>query len=210
MTTKKSNKGIIFAIGTLAVVGGGIALLSGGKKEKIGADTFDDTPQGPAPSSPSVPSVPSTPSAPATLNGNLLLKQGSRGAEVKKLQTLLGVSADGIFGPMTEAALVKTKGVKQITLNQFASLPNVNNAPIAVGTRVMAKNRAGAKIYGATAKADGTYFSTEQVEETVEYGQEVGKIKAYNGTKTWYSIYYDGFLGQKVGFVLASDVEPIK
>jgi peptidoglycan hydrolase-like protein with peptidoglycan-binding domain len=32
----------------------------------------------------------------------MLLKKGSRGEEVKQLQTLLGLSADGSFGPMTE------------------------------------------------------------------------------------------------------------
>jgi hypothetical protein len=207
---KTSNNKIALAVGAIAIIGGGYALLSGGKKnEKIGADTFDDG----QPQSPSQPAThtttPTTTTAPVTLNGNLLLKSGSHGAEVKKLQTLLGVTSDGAFGPITENALFGLKGVKQVTLNQFAGLPNINHSPVAVGTRVMAKNRAGAKIYGATAKADGTYFSTEQVDETIEFGQEVGKIKGYNGTKTWYSIYYDAFLGQKVGFVLASDVEPI-
>ena len=33
----------------------------------------------------------------------MLLKNGSKGEEVKQLQTLLGLSADGSFGPMTEA-----------------------------------------------------------------------------------------------------------
>jgi putative chitinase len=33
----------------------------------------------------------------------MLLKTGSRGEEVKQLQTLLGLTADGNFGPMTEA-----------------------------------------------------------------------------------------------------------
>jgi putative chitinase len=32
----------------------------------------------------------------------MLLKNGSKGEEVKQLQTLLGLSADGSFGPMTE------------------------------------------------------------------------------------------------------------
>jgi len=33
----------------------------------------------------------------------MLLKNGSKGEEVKQLQTLLGLGADGSFGPMTEA-----------------------------------------------------------------------------------------------------------
>ena len=37
----------------------------------------------------------------------MLLKNGSRGAEVKQLQTFLGLKADGIFGNGTEAAVKK-------------------------------------------------------------------------------------------------------
>ncbi len=37
----------------------------------------------------------------------MLLKKGSRGSEVKQLQTFLGLSADGIFGSGTEAAVKK-------------------------------------------------------------------------------------------------------
>jgi putative chitinase len=46
----------------------------------------------------SVPPAPS-PAAPATL------RLGSRGDEVRKLQTALGITADGVFGPGTERAL---------------------------------------------------------------------------------------------------------
>jgi hypothetical protein len=37
----------------------------------------------------------------------MLLKKGSRGADVKRLQSFLGLTADGIFGPGTEAAVKK-------------------------------------------------------------------------------------------------------
>ena len=37
----------------------------------------------------------------------MLLKQGSRGSEVKKLQESLGLSADGIFGGGTKLAVMK-------------------------------------------------------------------------------------------------------
>lgn len=63
---------------------------------------YDDTrewnievaPSGSAPTS--VPSIPRRP----------LLREGSRGEEVKQLQTLLKVGADGIFGPITKAAVI--------------------------------------------------------------------------------------------------------
>ena len=37
----------------------------------------------------------------------MLLKQGSKGLEVKKLQEALGLSADGIFGGGTKLAVMK-------------------------------------------------------------------------------------------------------
>lgn len=54
-----------------------------------------------------------------SLNRDLLLKVGVKGAEVAVLQRLLTISSDGIFGTQTEAALLANKGVKQITLNNF-------------------------------------------------------------------------------------------
>ncbi|MGC4041986.1 MAG: hypothetical protein QM710_14675 [Flavobacterium sp.] len=50
---------------------------------------------------------------------NKLLKKGSKGLEVKALQTLLKIKADGDFGRNTENALFTQKGVKKITLNAF-------------------------------------------------------------------------------------------
>lgn len=44
--------------------------------------------------------------APAPTVRNPLLRKGSRGAEVKRLQTFLGITADGIFGNDTHAAVV--------------------------------------------------------------------------------------------------------
>lgn len=60
----------------------------------------------------------------APTDGAIVLKKGSRGAEVAELQRRLNsegaaLNVDGIFGPLTEAALQQIKGVKQIALNQF-------------------------------------------------------------------------------------------
>lgn len=57
------------------------------------------------------------------LNFNLMLKRGSKGAEVIELQKRLGfagAAADGDFGVKTESALFAMKKVKQTTLNQFS------------------------------------------------------------------------------------------
>lgn len=45
----------------------------------------------------------------------MLLKKGSRGAEVKELQTFLGLTADGIFGANTEQAVKKWQGENGLT-----------------------------------------------------------------------------------------------
>ena len=73
----------------------------------------------------------------ADLDGEKVLSQGSRGAEVAELQRLLkqdgagdilgstgpnGDGVDGIFGPKTEAALQQIKGVTEVTLNAY---PNI-------------------------------------------------------------------------------------
>ncbi len=48
------------------------------------------------------------------------LKQGSKNSKVTELQKLLGVSADGIFGPITETALVALSGSKTVAnQNEF-------------------------------------------------------------------------------------------
>lgn len=46
------------------------------------------------------------PSTPAPANPWPLLKEGSRGPHVSQVQAFLGVPADGVFGPVTKAAVV--------------------------------------------------------------------------------------------------------
>lgn len=70
------------------------------------------------------------------------LKVGSQGAEVQCLQSILGVTADGKFGPLTKAKLISFQSAKGLTadgiagpvsrkiLNVYiASLPNNGNYP---------------------------------------------------------------------------------
>jgi len=67
-----------------------------------------------------LPTIASTSPVPGvSLDKNKLLKKGSKGAEVRALQTLLKVKVDGDFGRNTQNALFTQKGVNQITLNQF-------------------------------------------------------------------------------------------
>ncbi len=200
---KKSNNKTIIA--GVALIAAGVVAFATSKKsngEMIGNENFND--QAPAQPTPSNP----TP-APVALNGNKVLKLGVNGAETKKLQQLLGVTADGIFGSLTESALFTQKGVKSTTLNTFASLTNMNQSPIAIGSNVMANNRSGTQLFDAVAKADGSYFSNYEVEGTVDYGQLVGKIKLRNATKTWYLVEVDTWVGTRLRFVKSADVVKI-
>jgi peptidoglycan hydrolase-like protein with peptidoglycan-binding domain len=48
------------------------------------------------------------------------LKVGSTGAAVKKLQKALGLTADGKFGPGTQAALITWQETQQLTADGIA------------------------------------------------------------------------------------------
>lgn len=144
----------------------------------------------------------------ATLNQNLVLQIGSKGQEVAKLQSNMAITADGVFGPLTEAKLYKLKGVKRISIKQFLSTPTINQNILKAGTNIMAKLRTGTKIYNAIAKADTSYYSDYKVVKTIDYGKEIGTIRSANPSGNWYSIYYSDFpFGKRVGFVLATDIE---
>lgn len=54
---------------------------------------------------------PGKPSTPATI------RRGSTGADVRKLQALLGIAVDGIFGPQTEAAVRRYQKAHKLTVD---------------------------------------------------------------------------------------------
>ncbi len=67
-----------------------------------------------------LPTVSAVPTSGATgIDKAKLLKKGSKGMEVRTLQTLLNIKADGDFGRNTENALFTQKGVKQIRLKDW-------------------------------------------------------------------------------------------
>jgi hypothetical protein len=53
------------------------------------------------------------------IDKTMLLKRGSKGLEVRTLQTLLKIKLDGDFGRNTENALFTQKGIKQIRLKDW-------------------------------------------------------------------------------------------
>src|SRR6185312_7156892 len=50
-------------------------------------------------------SLPSAPMPPTTTEHTIVLSSGAEGRQVRLLQAALGIPADGIFGPQTEAAV---------------------------------------------------------------------------------------------------------
>ena len=76
------------------------------------------------------------------------LKNGSRGNEVKILQSTLNKTGqtaiplvvDGIFGTKTEAALYEKVGLKQLTKNQYTAYVKISNNELASGLTLIQKD----------------------------------------------------------------------
>lgn len=79
--------------------------LFGNKKELVSGEEVD------------TPDNPKETISGSTITDNFPLKYGSRGNRVRDLQTLLAIKADGIFGRITEAEVMKYLG-KQSVENQ--------------------------------------------------------------------------------------------
>lgn len=77
---------------------------------------------GSAPAAPAKPAAkpaaaPVASTRPASPVGRAVIKQGSTGEDVKYLQTKLGLTADGVFGPRTKAAVVTFQSSKGLTMD---------------------------------------------------------------------------------------------
>jgi hypothetical protein len=122
----------------------------------------------------------------AGLDRNKLLSKGTKGAEVRELQSLLNVKADGDFGSITLAALQKAKGVSQISLNQFQAakpipVPVVITIPMPrVGAKLMV-TVAKTSLYKAKKIANGSYSNTGEKSlfgSGLTYGESAGIFKS--------------------------------
>lgn len=190
--TKQSNTGLYVAGGLLLVAG--IAYASNSKpNDQITEPSLD---------------VPTNTGivVPLPLDLKLTLKKGISGQEVAKLQTYLGIANDGVFGPQTEATLLKIKGVKETTLEKFAKLPTLNQNRIGSGSRIMVNNKNGARIFLAIQKADMSYYKSDQVLRTIDYGKEIGEVRSSSALGNWYLVKWTGGF---TCFVLAADVKKI-
>jgi murein DD-endopeptidase MepM/ murein hydrolase activator NlpD len=70
-----------------------------------------------APAKPAKPAAPVASTRPASPAGRAVVRQGSRGEDVKYLQTKLGITADGVFGPRTRAAVTAFQSSKGLTVD---------------------------------------------------------------------------------------------
>jgi hypothetical protein len=161
------------------------------KKENEPSTPLLDTPVSTAPDT-NLPKLATPPLAPKlkalTLNKALVLKRGSKGAEVKALQRQLGSVPDGVFGRNTENKLLQIKGVKQISLNALEGkisvpakvLPSIKaDVPYKKGQRLMVNVRTGFTAQSVKQKADGTYFTDgKNVTTLLGFGDEIGTIQS--------------------------------
>lgn len=201
----QDNTGLYVGAGLLLLLGIKFA-FSQNSKSVYDAEPVEDAPIDPI----------KTPSPAIAIYVTKNLKVGSQGLEVTKLQGLMRITADGFFGPQTEAMLYRLKGVKQVSLDQYAKLPTINRAVLAVGTKVQSPLPTGTVVYDAIKKADNTYYSSLKEMKTIPFGQAIGTIRSASAQGNWYTVYYndlwngDFFTGKAIGFVRASEVESYK
>lgn len=210
--TKNNNKNTAAYIGVALLLGGGFLYIkSKNKSDSSDSNSNSNSTNGNDSLSDINGSVTVSPK-PIAVYVTKILKIGSKGLEVTRLQALMKISADGFFGAQTEAMLFRLKGVKEISLDQYAKLPTINRNVLPNGTKVMVSNKNGANIYGAIKKADLTYYSSGKIEKTIAFGQAVGVIRSQSVDGNAYTIFYndlwngDFWTGTAVGFVSATDI----
>ncbi len=214
--SKNNDKNTAIYIGVALLLGGGIMYAKGKNKDSSDAAMVNPVKStnntAPSDSTGTIDTAPK----PIAIYITKILKIGSKGLEVQKLQALMKISADGFFGPQTEAMLYRLKGVKQITLDQYNKTGVINRDVLAATTKVQSPLANGTIIYDAIRKAGGTYYSTMKAMKTVPYGQAIGVIRTASSEGNWYTVFYEHRIGgefwpgQNIGFVKATDVESYK
>ena len=87
----------------------------------------------------------------------VLLRRGLKGAQVKKLQEALGISADGSFGPATEKAVLEFQIRNGLEVDGLAGPETLARAGVAGFTA--------ATVAAAGVKADEEHFESETMPE---------------------------------------------
>ena len=86
------------------------------------------------------------------------LKRGSRGEDVKILQTKLGISADGIFGPATEAAVIKFQSEHGLTQDGIVGAHTWENLGFPATSRLIDEI-----IIHCSATKEGKAYSSDSI-----------------------------------------------
>lgn len=136
------------------------------------------------------PTTPVAPVLPAQLNRDKVLRKGQTNAEIKELQRLLNVKPmSGFFGNLTEAALLKAKGLREVSLNQFAATPNMptvstNTANVVTANGLKIGDAVEVKVLSATGYKNiyrnNINISTGVVDQLFLAFQNLGKIKIFS------------------------------
>ena len=130
--------------------------------------------------------IPINPVLPSSqLNRDKVLKKGQTSPEVKELQRLLNVKPmSGFFGDITLNSLIKTKGLNEISLNQFSQTSNVTvmtSNGLKIGDFVEVKSLY-AKGYKNIVR-NNVNISTGEVEDTYLPFEDLGKIITFSSDK---------------------------
>lgn len=196
----KSETNILLIIGLLAT---GLYFFLPKKKNEVPEasaepDTVEANPIAPKPTA-------------LELNKDLVLFVGIKAInEVKTLQSLLNLppnGIDGIFGNQTRNALISKKGVEKISLNQFNKTPNVVKPPYKIGDIVEAKNYGGVKTTKNQTK-NGQYHNTGAYDDYYFYGEDIGRVIAFNASKTMAVLSVDEILSSpKIVWANAQEIQ---
>lgn len=126
-----------------------------------------------------------------------ILKQGSTGEDVKKLQQALGITADGIFGNQTKQALTSYQKSNGLSADGIYGNQTANSL---FGGKVLGASTSGSQYDdpngGAAGLFDPNATTDAQREATSQFGQSVVNYGGQEGVKTLGSIEAAGLAKQ--------------
>ncbi len=179
MANSKLKKVLLWVL-PLAAVGGILAFISA-KDKKKGEDAAKSGNQVPAQGAGAPVPVPAPAKPP-----EFPLKNGSRNTYVAELQSALKLTADGVFGPKTEAALFALTGSKQVAnvndLHKIIAQAATGASNIARATDLITKFRAGGVALFTTSDAVATKVQQDAYNGIIDLGLVITlyKGKVYN------------------------------
>lgn len=94
----------------------------------------------------------------------MLLKKGSTGEDVKRLQRVLGLTADGIFGPNTESALKKWQAANGLVADGIAGDKTLSKMGITAATPASSSTTASSGSSGSKDWANDTTWKDKVID----------------------------------------------